>query len=467
MMVELYYEDEDDYDYEVTEDDFRFIDDFIKKYIVNIKQMSEQELEHAIEELRTEYKHAMWIENVLMGKLLDRLDEADLDRVIRCMTKDKEKFVPYDKLLNISVPMKFGIELEMVGVRPSRMNYLYERGLMGKVMRALEIPDELVDDICGNVDFRNKNRNNKWTISKEHIKDLEISTPILTNNHKDLNEIVAMCTLMKALGAGLNYRSALQVNIGVDVLQCDAKALENVLKVWGECEELFYKISNPEGEVIRIDGGRMFDPIGNNIQGFFERDGSLNLQTDEDIDFFVFNVQAFDRVARILSYSHLISGLAGDDFFNKTHSFEERWALYKEYREIVRDNPRIDDATRFSSINFNDMAWNSDYTGRVEMRLCNGTLIPDVIFEDIYPSMMLFEVSRKNAQDPNYKKDEFSRVFKRDVTERVKLGYLLDLLMDDENEKQIYMRRWESIRDNWKYERTRSEPPTFIRDEEM
>ena len=63
-----------------------------------------------------------------------------------------------------------------------------------------------------------------------------------------MNQIVAICTLYKALNARLNGGTGLHINIGVDYLECNEKAIENLLKIWGECEELFFKIANPEGE---------------------------------------------------------------------------------------------------------------------------------------------------------------------------------------------------------------------------
>ena len=47
-----------------------------------------------------------------------------------------------------------------------------------------------------------------------------------------------------------------------------------MLKIWGECEELFFKTANPEGEIIRTQAQSMATPIKENIQNFFEEDGS-------------------------------------------------------------------------------------------------------------------------------------------------------------------------------------------------
>ena len=58
----------------------------------------------------------------------------------------------------------------------------------------------------------------------------------MQNNLYDLNQIVAICTMFKALGAKLHGGTALHINVGVDYLECNEKAIENLLKIWGECE---------------------------------------------------------------------------------------------------------------------------------------------------------------------------------------------------------------------------------------
>lgn len=145
--------------------------------------------------------------------------------------------------------------------------------------------------------------------SEAQMNSSEVSTPILPNNLFDLNQIVAICTLYKALNARLNGGTGLHINIGVDYLECNEKAIENLLKIWGECEELFFKIANPEGEEI------------------------------------------FD--------------------------------IYHRYNIEMKKRPNEDDKVRWTSINFNHMKWNSNNPGRIEIRIFNSSLEPEIIFQNL------------------------------------------------------------------------------------
>ena len=107
------------------------------------------------------------------------------------------------------------------------------------------------------------------------------------------------------------------------------------------------------------------------------------------------------------------------------------------------------------------MEWNSDNAGRIEIRIFNSSLEPEIIFQDLELVGKIFEVSLKNAKNPNYKKDEFEKLFLRDVTETV--NNLLNLLFDEDRQKDIFRKRWQSIRRKSEYKKYQSGIDTFER----
>lgn len=257
--------------------------------------------------------------------------------------------------------------------------------------------------------------------------------------------------------------TGLHINIGVDYLECNEKAIENLLKIWGECEELFFKMANPEDEVIRVQANTMATPIKENIQNFFEEDGSITLNTDEDMERFLYQIQARNRLDEIVSWSDFgpESDVEYDLYYAKTD--EERFDIYHRYNELMKSKPNEDDKVRWTSINFNHMKWNSDNAGRIEIRIFNSSLEPEIIFQDLELVGKIFEVSLKNAKDPNYKKDEFENLFLRNVTEADKVNNLLDLLFDKAKQKNIFRKRWQSIREEKEYKKYKSGRDTFER----
>lgn len=285
----------------------------------------------------------------------------------------------------------------------------------------------------------------------------------MTNNLYDLYQIVAICTLFKALNARLHGGTGLHINIGVDYLECNKKAIENLLKIWGECEELFFKMANPKGEVIRVQASTMAVPIKENIQNFFEGDGSITLETEEDIERFLYQIQARNRLDRVIAWANIDSeyDLEWDLAYAKTD--EEKFQIYHRYEEGIKKKEDEKSQVRWTSINFNHMKWNSDNAGRIEIRIFNSSLEPEIIFQDLELVGKIFEVSLENAKNPNYKKDKFEKLFLCDVTETEKVNNLLNLLFDEDRQKDIFRKRWQSIREKSEYKKYQSGIDTFER----
>ena len=111
------------------------------------------------------------------------------------------------------------------------------------------------------------------------------------------------------------------------------------------------------------------------------------------------------------------------------------------------------------------MKWNANEPGRIEIRIFNSSLEPEIIFQDLLLVAKVFEVSLNNAKNNDYKKEEFDRLLLHDVTEETKLKNLLDLLFDTPEEKEIFRKRWESIRGLSVYEKFETGIPTYKREE--
>ena len=91
------------------------------------------------------------------------------------------------------------------------------------------------------------------------------------------------------------------------------------------------------------------------------------------------------------------------------------------------------------------MEWNSDIPGRIEIRIFNSSLDPEIIFQDLLLVGKIFEVSLRNAKDSNYKKGEFDRLILHNVTEDDKVDNLLKLLFDKAEQRTIFKKRWQSV----------------------
>lgn len=431
-------------------------------FLDHIKEHTEQEIITNMSDIKEYFRWIPW--RFKKEYLKEIIKIADKNKILYELFNNEKKFSWWGKNLDFSERLKFGLEIEVADIPLDEIQCIFKTNSIMEIMKILGIPIDVSNAIIQNVDFKKKNEFNKWIFSSEAQMDSsEVSTPILQNNLFDLNQIVAICTLYKALNARLNGGTGLHINIGVDYLECNEKAIENLLKIWGECEELFFKIANREGEEIRVDARTMATPIKENIQNFFEEDGSVTLNTEEDMEKFLYQIQARNRMYDVVSWSNFgpENDVEYDLHFAKTD--EERFNIYHRYSEEMKKRPNEDDKVRWTSINFNHMKWNSNNPGRIEIRIFNSSLEPEIIFQDLLLVGKMFEVSVKNAKNPNYKKDEFEKLFLHDVTEIDKVNNLLNLLFEENKQKEIFKKRWDSVRQKRCYQQYKSGKDTFER----
>ena len=431
-------------------------------FLDHIKEHTEQEIITNMSDIKEYFRWVPW--RLTKEYLKEIIKIADKNKILYELFNNEKRFSWWEKKLEFSERLKFGLEIEVANIPLDEIQCIFKTNSIMTIMKILGIPIDVSNAIIQNVDFEKKNEFNKWIFSSEaQMNSSEVSTPILQNNLFDLNQIVAICTLYKALNARLNGGTGLHINIGVDYLECNEKAIENLLKIWGECEELFFKIANPEGEEIRVEARTMATPIKENIQNFFEEDGSVTLNTEEDMEKFLYQIQARNRMYDVVSWSNFgpENDVEHDLDYAKTN--EEIFDIYHRYNMEMKKRPNEDDKVRWTSINFNHMKWNSNNPGRIEIRIFNSSLEPEIIFQNLLLVGKMFEVSLKNARNSNYKKDEFEILFLHDVTEFDKVNNLLNLLFEENKQKEIFKKRWDSVRQKRCYQQYKSGKDTFER----
>ena len=431
-------------------------------FLDHIKEHTEQEIITNMSDIKEYFRWVPW--RLTKEYLKEIIKIADKNKILYELFNNEKRFSWWEKKLDFSERLKFGLEIEVADIPLDEIQCIFKTNSIMTIMKILGIPIDVSNAIIQNADFKKKNEFNKWIFSSEAQMDSsEVSTPILQNNLFDLNQIVAICTLYKALNARLNGGTGLHINIGVDYLECNEKAIENLLKIWGECEELFFKIANPEGEEIRVEARTMATPIKENIQNFFEEDGSVTLNTEEDMEKFLYQIQARNRMYDVVSWSNFgpENDVEHDLDYAKTN--EEIFDIYHRYSMEMKKRPNEDDKVRWTSINFNHMKWNSNNPGRIEIRIFNSSLEPEIIFQNLLLVGKMFEVSLKNARNSNYKKNEFEILFLHDVTEFDKVNNLLNLLFEENKQKEIFKKRWDSVRQKRRYQQYKSGKDTFER----
>ncbi len=385
---------------------------------------------------------------------MSNLNEDDKIIILRQLFLD-QSFTPVLHLLNVPRNIKFGIELEYFGVSYEQMQELFDNGSIRTIMKALQIPNTTIEEVVNNSDFEKENEFDKWIFSKEHSDILpEASTPIMKNRLDCLNQLKSICLLFNALGAKTHGGTGMHINIGVDYFKGKLSALKYLLLIWEECEELFFKIANQENEEIRVCADSMAIPIKENIQMTFDEDATFSLNDQEDMNRFMYNIQVRKRLSDMLGFSH------GDleVKLSSAQTEEEKYNIFKKY---LNEKEKTDTSIRYTSVNFNHVSWNNDDKGRIEFRLFNSSLDFETVIENLLLVCKLFEASLALANYSEDKQQCFGKLLNRSVTEEEKLNLLLDLLFDSEKEKDIFRRRWFSVKDKSSYERFSTGIETF------
>lgn len=435
----------------------------IRDFFEHINEYTEQEIISNMSDINTYFRDIKYWD--FAKECFEKIFKvADKNKVLYEVFRNEKKFSWWEEKLDFPERLKFGVEIEVAYLPLDLIQCAFKANDITNIMKILEVPTNISDTIIQNSEFEKKNEFNKWIFSREALMDeSEASSPIMKNDINDLNQIAAICTLLKALNAELHGATGLHINVGADYLECNEKAIENLLKIWGECEELFFKMANPEDEVIRVDAHTMATPIKENIQNFFEEDGSITLNTDEDMERFLYQIQARNRLDRVIEWANIDQGYELEWDLAYAETDEEKFQIYHKYEEGIKKKEDEKSKVRWTSINFNHMKWNFDNPGRIEIRIFNSSLEPEIIFQDLELVGKMFEVSLKNAKDPNYKREEFEKLFLRDVTETKKVNNLLNLLFDKAEQKEIFRKRWQSVRQKEDYQKYESGKDTFLR----
>ena len=198
------------------------------------------------------------------------------------------------------------------------------------------------------------------------------------------------------------------IHFNAKFLGKDFKAWENFFTIYNECEELFYKITNKEGQPPRKGITQYAQTSNKTIVNTFEN-GRISIKTQEDLDLII---------------------------------------------EALKD-------TRNRGINLSNIE--EEGINTIEFRMPNGTIDINVIRENIRLFGQLLSISKQMSNNPDYKKDTFLELKAHDLTEREKVECLLELLFDDEQEKSIYRQRWNAVKENNYFEELKAEVPTFQR----
>lgn len=236
-----------------------------------------------------------------------------------------------------------------------------------------------------------------WNIKPDASLEegVEITSPILTDNQEDIEDIYMVCTMLQKIENETNERCGGHIHIGSNYLK-SKEAFINLFEIWGNAEEIICKISNEKNNIPRFTLQEYAKPISPKINKAIE-EGTINLENEEDLNSFIEEIQ----------------------------------------------NVQVN---RYSSLNMFNI---NNGMNTIEFRISNGTLNPDTWIENARLYGRIVQMSQKIAdieRNPESTKEEkrlvdLKEYLKSEIPEEEKMEILLDMLFEEE-ERELYRERY-------------------------
>lgn len=294
---------------------------------------------------------------------------------------------------------KFGIELEAFNVKTKGEDSLYT----GKSAEYI------------------KSKN--WHMATKSEESLvgeggaELVSPILKDTEQDWEGIFAMCEQMKKFPGNkgdkvvADSKCGLHIHFDAECLAKDPNKMRNFLRLYAESEELLYKMCNDKDNPIR-EGAINKDFKGIHLISSMWRNG-MAAPTGKKI------LKQIQDGSLKVSYKK----------FGKLRMLASKYKL---------------DERRYAGLNLTNIGNSKKNT--IEFRMANGTLDPEVIKQNVFLYASLINTAIKMTDNPEPYQDRLSTFYKTDVTEKEKAENFLKLIIENPEDRQMYMDRWKSVK---------------------
>lgn len=199
-----------------------------------------------------------------------------------------------------------------------------------------------------------------------------------------------------------------------ECLTKDPNIYRNFMRLYAESEELIYKMCNDKNDPIRKGAiNKNFKGLTNCVSSIW-RNGMASPSSKKILE------QIKNNTLKV-SYKK----------FGKLRMLASKYKL---------------DERRYYGLNLTNIGNSKKNT--IEFRMANGTLDPEVIKQNVFLYASLMNTAIQMTERPEEFKDKVQEFYKTDVTEKEKAENFLQLIIEDEKDRQIYMDRWQSVKDS-------------------
>ena len=299
--------------------------------------------------------------------------------------------------LGLPAYMKFGIEIEANNVQTKNGLYAGESA-------------KFISD-------KNWHMATKWEESLVGANGAELVSPILTDIESTWKNIAEICSKIKEFpkdkskDVKADDKCGLHVHFDAECLASDPKKMKKFLHIYAEAEELIYKMCNDKDDPIRPKAiNKNFHGLSNIISAIWR------------------NGMAAPISKKILEKINNGTLKVSHKKFGKLRMIASKFKL---------------DERRYAGLNLTNIGNSKKNT--IEFRMANGTLDPEVIKQNVFLYASIIDTAVKMTEEPGKYEPKMQKFLKHDVTEQEKAQSFLDLIMDSDEDKKIYLDRWKSV----------------------
>ena len=234
-----------------------------------------------------------------------------------------------------------------------------------------------------------------WKVEKELSlpEGAEAVSPILRNYINSWKQLKCMLEIVKNAKTSLNEKCGGHIHIGADILSYDSKKWNYFWKMCSVSQPILYKIANEEGKIIRkssVKFAKQNQDMFNNLI----KNGGVNIKGEEDLKLLVKQFCTDKNVA----------------------------------------------------INLKNVG--TSYKNTIEFRMSNQTFNFNEVVNNARLYLKMVDTSVRMVDEKGYKEKEFNKFLNNSMSEKDLLINFLNVIFEDDNEKKIYIKRWEKIKDN-------------------
>ncbi len=204
--------------------------------------------------------------------------------------------------------------------------------------------------------------------------------------------------------------------------------MKNFLRLYAESEEYIYRMANPKGEALRASAISIESP----------KIGSFGLRNLYNY----LNTQLYRLLNGNKGFAFPISKKIQKQLQNGKLKLG-RLPKCSFTRSIIADLKLS--FARYSGLNLANLGSKNKNT--VEFRMANGTKSPEIVKQTVFLYASLLNTAYKMTYYPEQVKDKLTLYYQKGLLESDRLETFLNLIIDEEDDRQVYRERYKATFD--------------------